>query len=263
MLKRRLHLLGAAAAAVLLSSQIANAQVTLTLTDSSSRAKAGFAATLDGVGTVISGNELIGVYKFTKVPPGDANFWSVCLSPDGQLLAGTHTYDQLTFEAAHSGANPPNWVGTSGNLYGIQNANWLWREYRTTATSKDAGSGLAMAMYAALYNSTAYGQVDTSASAPFQVTTWAGGVGGAAKLNYDTYLAALNAAGSFNTSSGPDSDIYNGYVLRPQPGENVGQDFILIGSPVPEPTTLIAGVLLLLPFGISTLRIYRRNRREG
>ena len=29
---------------------------------------------------------------------------------------------------------------------------------------------------------------------------------------------------------------------------------------VPEPTTMIAGVLLLLPFGASTLRILRRNR---
>ena len=30
--------------------------------------------------------------------------------------------------------------------------------------------------------------------------------------------------------------------------------------PVPEPTTMIAGALLLLPFGASTLRILRRNR---
>jgi hypothetical protein len=30
-------------------------------------------------------------------------------------------------------------------------------------------------------------------------------------------------------------------------------------APVPEPTTLIAGALLLLPFGASTLRILRRR----
>jgi choice-of-anchor C domain-containing protein len=30
--------------------------------------------------------------------------------------------------------------------------------------------------------------------------------------------------------------------------------------PVPEPTTFIAGALLLLPFGVSTLRILRKNR---
>jgi len=33
-----------------------------------------------------------------------------------------------------------------------------------------------------------------------------------------------------------------------------------IESPVPEPTTIIAGAMLLLPFGLSTLRILRRNR---
>jgi len=31
-------------------------------------------------------------------------------------------------------------------------------------------------------------------------------------------------------------------------------------APVPEPTTVVAGALLLLPFGASTIRILRRNR---
>jgi choice-of-anchor C domain-containing protein len=31
-------------------------------------------------------------------------------------------------------------------------------------------------------------------------------------------------------------------------------------TPVPEPTTMVAGALLLLPFGASTLRVLRRNR---
>jgi F0F1-type ATP synthase assembly protein I len=37
-------------------------------------------------------------------------------------------------------------------------------------------------------------------------------------------------------------------------------DFLLTATAVPEPTTLISGVLLLLPFGASTLRILRKNR---
>jgi hypothetical protein len=32
-------------------------------------------------------------------------------------------------------------------------------------------------------------------------------------------------------------------------------------EPVPEPTTMLAGAMLLLPFGVSTLRIVRRNRK--
>ena len=35
----------------------------------------------------------------------------------------------------------------------------------------------------------------------------------------------------------------------------------VFGTPVPEPTTMIAGALLLLPFGASTLRILRKNRK--
>ena len=52
-----------------------------------------------------------------------------------------------------------------------------------------------------------------------------------------------------------------------------GQDFVFNGVqvngnstitlvPVPEASTMIAGALLLLPFGASTLRILRRNRVE-
>jgi len=33
-------------------------------------------------------------------------------------------------------------------------------------------------------------------------------------------------------------------------------------TPVPEPTMMIAGALLLLPFGLSTLRMMRRTQME-
>ena len=40
----------------------------------------------------------------------------------------------------------------------------------------------------------------------------------------------------------------------------VDGEWDITAIPVPEPTTMIAGALLLLPFGASTLRILRRNR---
>ena len=43
-------------------------------------------------------------------------------------------------------------------------------------------------------------------------------------------------------------------------GAGEGQEFIAKGVEVPEPTTMIAGALLLLPFGASTLRMLRKNR---
>jgi len=65
-------------------------------------------------------------------------------------------------------------------------------------------------------------------------------------------------------------ELYNGIVLPDQawqwydlPSGPPDSDWGLISSsalvPVPEPTTLIAGALLLLPLGASTLRILRRE----
>ena len=58
--------------------------------------------------------------------------------------------------------------------------------------------------------------------------------------------AIENANGSFTWAPGAPlvNNVYNG----------------LSDVPVPEPTTVIAGALLLLPFGASTLRMLRRNR---
>ena len=61
-------------------------------------------------------------------------------------------------------------------------------------------------------------------------------------------VIALNLFdGAYSTPvTSPNGQIYN-----------VNQDQLAI---VPEPTTMIAGALLLLPFGASTLRILRKNR---
>ena len=40
----------------------------------------------------------------------------------------------------------------------------------------------------------------------------------------------------------------------------VGLDNVSLTA-VPEPTTMIAGALLLLPLGVSTLRLLRKNRK--
>ena len=59
-------------------------------------------------------------------------------------------------------------------------------------------------------------------------------------------------------SIGPDD-----YILYDNHGRNVNGTLTVTDpvSPVPEPTTLLAGALLLLPFGASTIRIVRSNRR--
>jgi hypothetical protein len=56
----------------------------------------------------------------------------------------------------------------------------------------------------------------------------------------------------------PTGGGYSNWLL-PYNGSGVGVDLTII-TPVPEPTTMVAGALLLLPFGASTLRILRKSR---
>jgi hypothetical protein len=113
-------------------------------------------------------------------------------------------------------------------------------------------------MWAALYNSTAYGVLGGSA---VSVSNWAGGMGsGSAGAWYNTYLGGLNAtAVGKNLGTGSvfeDASVASGGA--PTPG--AGQELIYNVTPVPEPTTIIAGAMLLLPFGASTIRLFRKNR---
>jgi hypothetical protein len=49
--------------------------------------------------------------------------------------------------------------------------------------------------------------------------------------------------------------------LTPAPADGLPDDLTIGVSSVPEPTTMIAGVLLLLPFGASTLRMLSKSRK--
>ena len=60
-------------------------------------------------------------------------------------------------------------------------------------------------------------------------------------------------------------NLFNGPYATTVQNYNLNQDQLAINpdftpTPIPEPTTMIAGALLLLPFGASTLRILRKNR---
>jgi len=76
--------------------------------------------------------------------------------------------------------------------------------------------------------------------------TWFGGSYG----GWATVTETLQNQGMFDATKYVDWNIYNNGV--------VGSATFF--SDVPEPTTMIAGALLLLPFGASTLRILRKSR---
>ena len=79
---------------------------------------------------------------------------------------------------------------------------------------------------------------------------------------------------SLNTAAATSAEVtdYNNILsaLGSHTGNLAGIDWLtlspsdniqgLVALPVPEPTTVLAGVLMLLPFGASTLRFVRKNR---
>jgi len=205
------------------------------------------------VGAGINNNEWIGIYQFASTgSDGPASpFWSTCLSPAGVLDSAPHDYSSLSFIAGSPGKNPAAWAaGVQGDA-GIQNAQYLWRALAPTIIASGTaaqGTGLALAMYYALYDSTAYGAVDT-ASTRFQLTS---------PLSGDIYNAFATYLGALNPAS-VQANLGSGNILR-SIENGAGQDLIWNVTPVPEPTTMIAGALLLLPFGVSTFRMLRKNR---
>lgn len=225
------------------------------------------------------GQDYIGLYQFTitaisgTVNPGTQDslipssglyvgetFNSVCLSPNGGLGWSPYTYDYDNFAQAAGSAIPAAWATSNGVPVGIQNAAYLWQLFGSKVTSGAQGAGLAMAMYAALYQSTGYGVLGNPNN--FVPNFSQDAAAGAA---YASYLSYLTTFGSQSSSLGVAANALNGYMLVPDPLDGT-QEFIILSptapnlTPVPEPTTFIAGGLLLLPLGASTLRILRKRK---
>ena len=96
----------------------------------------------------------------------------------------------------------------------------------------------------------------------------------AAALQLAIWEAVATGNGTYTVTSNPSGPYYNGAVATEAAGEiaslshlTAQADLIALTSSteqnfvvaVPEPTTIMAGVLMLLPFGASTLRILRRK----
>ena len=260
------------AALALLTAMNSQATVDLTLTDLGYSVAGGISGTLNGVG-VLSG-DYIGLYGFTVGPANDVGggvqvpspFYSVCIAPEGNLTYGTYSYTAKTFAQAAPGLNPSGLWSTAGAFHdaGIQNANALYSTFESlivnhvnfggVGSSAEQGAALALAMYTALYDSTGYNATTTSGM--FNITSFGSGNIAA---DYSLMLAVLTGSSLTRVA---------GTILvpnNPNPAGPSGQEFpTVIGIPntfpgVPEPSTVMAGLLLLMPFGTSALRTLRRK----
>jgi hypothetical protein len=219
---------------------------------------------------LIASDDAIGIYKFTTDGTyGVPNpLYSICLSPAGLLDANPHTYTIETFATANPGIFPAAWasgvVGGVQQLWGIQNASYLFNTFGMKIinnTSGQAGdqnaqsAALEFAIWTALYDSTAYGKLGG--------TVWTAPT---SQMDPSTTLADYNADLKALTTA-TSIPLYTGNILEGTgaPGDGAGagddQEFLVLGSPIPEPTTVITGALLLLPFGLSAARMLRKRRQ--
>lgn len=218
------------------------------------------------------------------------NYVTMCTDINGSLYLGdSYSYQTpVSTFAGHNGLNP-TWGGTGTPSQAIQNAAMLFyhfgnltsggvTEAGAASAQADAMAGLQLAIWEALYDTQANGQVQANegtstinSNARFKVYSTAQSTVGSSDANAITianselsYLNGLSNEGNFGIP---------GYLLFPNPDtqysgdpyDNANEDHEppqeLLFAPVPEPTTLIAGALLMAPFGSSLLRGLRKKSK--
>jgi len=220
-----------------------------------------------GIGGALAGG--IQIHQVSSNPSLPTDYITLCTDIEGTLYLGS-SYEYNTPTTPFSGQTGvnPTWGADNGPGHilnsaanatqAIQNAAYLFYNYgQLTSTglggSTEQKAALQLAVWSALYDTTDNGTVTGSRF------SFSGG-DATAVAQANSWLSALNTqadAGNFG---------YTGYLLSPSSltanGANSEppQELFIGAAPVPEFSTVIAGALLLLPLGASTMRILRRNR---
>jgi hypothetical protein len=198
-----------------------------------------------------------------------ASYVTVCTDIEGTLYLGQqYTYNTPVTPFSGQSGLDPHWGATTASAsQAIQNAAYLYNTYDSvltgtlTSQTLTERAALQLAVWEVLYDTTTAGTVTVNGSSRFTV---AGGSDAAAISLASTWISALNAqadAGNFG---------FTGYLLYPSEGGSVNADgqppqellFDVSVAAVPEPTTVIAGGLLLLPFAVGVFRITASYRRR-
>lgn len=214
---------------------------------------------------------LVGGIKLTPSNPLLA-ITSVCLDVKGTVYLGT-AYNFVTVAFSGQDGLNPNWgYGNSGGgalanpstaALAIQNAARVFDLHKAVlaAGSTQDRAALQLAVWEALYDTgNPLGYSFTATSGRFEASRSVYAGSDAARA---TALSWLNGLYDSSGNLKPFQP-YTGSLLQPllangQPNAAAQEMMGTLTAPVPEPTTIIAGALLLLPFGASTIRFLRRN----
>ena len=240
-------LIGSAALlAGLLAASSAQATVTLTFTESGGTSASGGSDPYSAIGspTAQPDTDTSGQNGYVGTIPGPINLSTLAFGAPTSLYAGgSDSWPNWGYVAIYAYGTPNSDYGTTTGLLDIVHFDNSG-SYNGNSTGQrlfwysGEGSGqLANTSWASLLASSVLTQILHFAGTA-DITEQANGIAAYTPSSYDSPGAPLNTTAP-----------YNYYTF----------DFQSSVIPVPEASTIIAGALLLLPFGASTLRILRRR----
>lgn len=183
-------------------------------------------------------------------------FTAFCTDLGNANANGTYNYEALAFSSAGlatpDGVPPdPDWANSGSG----QRAAWLYNTKIGLVTDANSRAAMCIAIWEALYEG----------SGTFDVRYRGANDGGSDNNTGRTFKATgsstvqtlANSWLADGVAAGFAGYDYTWFAERQTPDV---QSLVGPTTPIPEPTTVIAGALLLLPFGMSTLRMVRRSR---
>jgi hypothetical protein len=210
---------------------------------------------------------LAGGILIKQISPADAampaSYVTVCTDIEGTLYLGqNYVYDTPVSPFSGKTGVKPAWGDGSADgsaAKAIQNAAHIFYTYGQLTSGGIGGNteqmaALQLAVWEALYNTTADGSVNGTrftvssgdGNAIDQAASWLSGLNG--NYTYTGYLLSPDPLSGVNADGEPPQELL---IADGDPQLGV--------QPVPESPTVIAGVLLLLPFAASTFRILRKK----
>jgi hypothetical protein len=179
----------------------------------------------------------------TGVNPG-SSFETFCLGTQIDYTPGS-TYSYQISDTVQPSGSAPGGVGPPGFV--TWGTAWLYSQYRAGAIGDGASNDpLNDALQEAIW--TLQGQNTSGVTFSADPTDYA-----------DFLAAAANAAALAGVSDTSDaSGAFGVYALDMLIGSSYVQPQLCI-VPVPEPTTFLAGGLMLFPFGASAFRVIRKR----
>jgi hypothetical protein len=267
-LKQNIAILGAFALTAALASQ-ARADIQYTISSSEADLSAVNVTVNNTAYTgVLAGGIIVNAKAGQSLGTAPSSFVSVCSDFNGALYLGsTYSFNApvSTVSVENGTANytpDPNW---NNDPYALQNAAALFAAHNSVLSGGGAkAAGLQLAIWTALYDSigTTGDRIVLNSSSYFQAENYANPTQGSAAYYMNLYLSNLGTPGDVPSVSiltpGPDSSTNNG--VNSGYGSSEPPQALLVYTPVPEASTVLSGSLLLLSFGVCSLKSFGKFR---